>query len=93
MTIPAIDRENGLKPARGILIALIICLAAYALFIALLFMVFRAPFPDRTLPPAEKVRYDRLLMKHGLAGRFSVIEVRDNGKLWFEREGEKCKFQ
>lgn len=48
---------------------------------------------QRTLPAAEQIRYNRLLMKHGLIGQVSVIERRPDGTLWFERDGRMTQLK
>ena len=48
---------------------------------------------DYAMPPAQHVEFDKLLVKHGLYKRFSVIEVKWDGSKWFLRKGELCRFQ
>lgn len=43
------------------------------------------------LPSSEKAEYQRLLLKHGFAGKVSVIEIGTDGSLYFERDGERCR--
>ena len=44
------------------------------------------------LSPPQKLEHDRLLLKHGLDHRFSVIEIAADGQLYFFRDGQRCKF-
>jgi hypothetical protein len=40
----------------------------------------------------EKAEFQRLLKKHGLAGKVSVVYQDSKGD-WFERDGKRCGFR
>jgi hypothetical protein len=72
-------------------------LAATILIFCLIIVLATAKDPQReqqlTLPAAEQIRFNRLLMKHGLIGHVSVIERHPDGTLWFERDGRMAQLK
>ena len=41
----------------------------------------------------EETKVKQLLRRHGLADRFSVVFIKQDGSEWFERNGRLCKFK
>ena len=74
-------------------IALIILFIAWCMICWMLFKIFTTEptaCPPRVLSATEKIRYERLLQKHGLAGQVSVVEVMPDGTMYFMRDGKRC---
>jgi hypothetical protein len=77
----------------GSLIAFGLFLVILACCVWLYFTQIGDERPQRVFSTAEKVRFERLLLKHGLHGKVSVVEVRQDGKLFFLRNGERCELR
>lgn len=79
---------------RAAIIILVIC--AIVVFWMLYKVFTTAPAenrPQREFTIVQKIKYDRLLRKHGLQYEVSVIEVRADETMWFEREGQLCQLK
>jgi hypothetical protein len=59
--------------------------------------VDRQPAPEmriqERLDGPEMQRYQVLLKKHGLLGRISVVAVHDSGRMYFDRDGQRCELK
>jgi len=77
--------------------ALAVLAVALIAVIYLLYLVFALHTvtnrPSRVISTAEKIRVERLLAKHGLRGQVSIIEILQDGSMWFERDGVKYRLQ
>lgn len=74
-------------------VATFILVCALCLICYLFYRIFTIAPEDRdshVMQATEKARFEKLLRKHGLQGQITLIEVADDGSLWFERGGRKC---
>ena len=68
--------------------AIFVLFCAYLIIFWMLFRVFTAPAPVEW-PVEGKARIERLMKKHGV----EVVVVRWDGTMWFERNGQWCRFK
>lgn len=88
------DRIEALKPARGFLIALIVCLILWAIVFGLLFLVLSHVPVDKPYPALsghQKIRIERYMKERKI--RPQVILIHWNGKMTYEINGRRCEIK
>lgn len=82
--------EVNLSTYEKIILFLAILLVSWVLW----FCFNASPLKSQALIPKDnQIAYTCLLKKHGLLGKIAVIEIHQDGSLWFERAGKRCRFQ